>query len=103
MEASEGLAFKIWFKRAVDVVAATSGDDEGKGATDVTDDEAKGKKAASKAGADATEDSFESLAPSVQADLLAQNAKRTSQVGYLNAALHLGTWSTWSAVTTLLL
>jgi hypothetical protein len=89
-EASEGVAFKIWLKRSVDAGTGKADDDVDGDDLVPTDDEAKKKKGASKAGAEEAEDAFETLAPAVQADLLAQSAKRTSQVGYLNAALHLG-------------
>jgi hypothetical protein len=89
-EASEGLAFKIWLKRAVDAGAGQAGDDDDTDDVAGGDDDTKKKKGAAKAGGADAEDAFEALAPAVQDDLLAQNAKRTSQVGYLNAALHLG-------------
>ena len=90
LEASEGVAFKIWLKRAVDAGSDGAGKDDDTDDVGGGDDDTKKKKGASKAGGADAEDAFEALAPAVQADLLAQNAKRTSQVGYLNAALHLG-------------
>ena len=90
LEASAGVAFRLWLKRAVDANADPAGDEDDTDDMAGGDDDTKKKKGASKAGGGGSEPAFEKLAPAVQADLLAQNAKRTSQIGYLNAALHLG-------------
>jgi hypothetical protein len=70
-EASEGIAFKIWLKRAVDADTVEEDDDVDEEELVPTDDEAKKKKGAPKAAAKDAETAFEKLAPAVQADLLA--------------------------------